>query len=134
MTIFRRGDAHDLAAIAEIQADSPEAASWEPGNYNLLIGENDGRAVGFLVWRAIDAAECELLNLAVAPAFRRRGIARGLVDALRREAPGDIFLEVRESNTAARQLYKSLGFQEVNVRRKYYHFPEESGIVMKFHS
>ena len=44
------------------------------------------------------------------------------------------FLEVRESNRAARIFYKSMGFQEVNVRRDYYASPAESAIVMKFHS
>jgi len=45
-----------------------------------------------------------------------------------------VFLEVRESNQAARIFYKSMGFQEVSTRREYYEFPSEAAIVMKFHS
>ena len=47
---------------------------------------------------------------------------------------GNFYLEVRESNQAARNLYKSMGFQEVNIRPEYYQFPLEAAIVMKFHS
>jgi [ribosomal protein S18]-alanine N-acetyltransferase len=134
MPIFRAGQANDLAAIAAIQAASPEAASWDPRGYELLVAEDEGRVVGFLVWRSIDAGEYELLNLAVVTEHRRKGVGRGLVEALRKLTHGKIFLEVRESNQAALKLYKSLGFQEVGTRPKYYHFPTESGIVMKLHS
>lgn len=136
MTI-RRGDAADLSACAAIQESSPEAAEWDVADYltlDFLVAEVDGRVAGFLVSRAIDAAEWELLNLAVAPEFRRRGVARALLEALRSASRGAIFLEVRESNEAARNLYKSLGFQEVGVRRQYYERSPESAIVMKLHS
>ncbi len=45
-----------------------------------------------------------------------------------------MFLEVRESNIAARNLYKRLGFLEAGRRRDYYPAPPEDAIVMKFHS
>jgi ribosomal-protein-alanine N-acetyltransferase len=45
-----------------------------------------------------------------------------------------VFLEVRESNQAARIFYKSMGFQEVGIRKEYYQAPLEAAIVMKFHS
>ena len=89
---------------------------------------------GFLVARTLAADEQELLNLAVDPLHRRRGIGRSLVKALLSEAPGAVFLEVRESNRRARDLYKSLGFQEVSLRKNYYDHPLEAAIVMKFHS
>jgi ribosomal protein S18 acetylase RimI-like enzyme len=47
---------------------------------------------------------------------------------------GTVFLEVRESNKAARNLYLSLGFQELGRRPEYYETPLEPAIVMKFHS
>jgi len=75
--------------------------------------------------------------MAVRPLFRRHGVARRLLQSLLEEPLNIVFLEVRESNQAARYLYKSMGFQEVSVRRAYYRTPDglpESAIVMKFHS
>jgi [ribosomal protein S18]-alanine N-acetyltransferase len=128
--VIRPARPDDLPAIADIQRSSPEAAPWDPSGYDVLVAELDGRVVAFLVTRALVENECEILNLAVAPAFRRRGIARQLLrDVLR----GTIFLEVRESNTAAREFYKSIGFKELGRRPAYYSDPLESGIVMKFY-
>ena len=91
----------------------------------------DGRVAGFLVVRSLGEGESEILNLAVAPENRRRGVARAmLLPALH----GSVFLEVRESNRSAIAFYKSLGFQEVACRTDYYGNPPESAIVMKFHS
>ena len=89
--------------------------------------------------------ESELLNLVVAPEFRRKGLARALLQEFLTApaTPGQakacptkssLYLEVRESNQAARNLYKSMGFQEVNIRPEYYQAPPEAAIVMKFHS
>ena len=135
MTIFRRGESGDLAAIAAIQAACPEAAQWDVAGYQryqILVAVSGGCIAGFLVARPVDDRECDLLNLAVAPGHRRQGIGRGLVRALLESRQGAVFLEVRESNQAARNLYRSLGFQEVNVRSQYYYLPLESAIVMKF--
>ena len=85
MTIFRGGQAADLDAIAAIQASSPEAAQWDVAEYLrycILVAETDGRIAGFLVARPVDDHECDLLNLAVDPRYRRQGIASGLIRAL----------------------------------------------------
>jgi ribosomal-protein-alanine acetyltransferase len=123
----------DRAAIAEIQRASPDASQWDPEGFDVTVAEVDGRVVGFLVTRAI-ADEVETLNLAVNPANRRSGVARALLQPLLERPSLTLFLEVRESNTAARTLYQALRFQEVSRRRGYYEFPPEDGIVMKFHS
>lgn len=133
MTI-RPARAEDREAIAAIQSVSPEAARWDPAGYDVEVAEVAGRVVGFLVTRALGDAEFEILNLAVAPPQRRAGIARALVRWLCERVRGDVFLEVRESNLAARKLYQSLQFQEVSRRPDYYDYPSETGIVMKFHS
>src|SRR5262249_52492741 len=137
MPIFRPGEASDLAAAAAIQEASPEAAQWNVADYpaqQFLVAEVDGRVVGFLAGRAIDDCESEIFNLAVVPEFRRRGAAGDLLQSSLGAAKPVIFLEVRESNRAARALYKSLGFQEVGVRKQYYERYPESAIVMKLHS
>ena len=89
---------------------------------------------GFVVARTLVPGESEILNLAVAPEFRRQGVARALIEAWLRDFPGTVFLEVRASNKTAQKAYKFLGFQEVIARPGYYDSGSESGIVMKFHS
>ena len=130
--LIRSGRAEDLPAIAAIQSESPEAAQWKPGDYlqyDLRVAIEDGRIVAFLV-----AGESEIFNIAVAPSHRRQGLARELLRAFLNDSTEPVFLEVRASNHAARNLYKSLGFEEISVRNSYYQEPPEPAIVMKFHS
>ena len=143
MPLIRSGGPADLTEIRAIQEASPEASQWEPSDYLLydlrVTVEDDGRLSGFAVSRQTAPDERELLNLAVAPAFRRRGVARRLVESIvvesRQTSVGvSVFLEVRESNLRAREFYKSLDFHEVSKRQNYYDQPLESAIVMKFHS
>jgi ribosomal-protein-alanine N-acetyltransferase len=133
----RRATADDLPAVAAIQAASPESAQWNPRDYldhEFLVAIVGNSVAGFVVFRDIVPGERELLNIAVAPQFRRRGIARSLWDASLRDFHGNIFLEVRESNSAAIALYKSLNFKMISRRQNYYENPAEAAIVMKFHS
>ena len=94
----------------------------------------DGTLAGYLIaWFVLD--EGEIANLAVVPTARRRGIARALLDALVAEARESriarVFLEVRESNAAARALYASLGFVPIARRARYYRKPVEDAIVLR---
>jgi len=137
MPVIRPAEAGDLEAVSAIQSASPEASHWpvaEYFQYQFKVAVSGGAVVGFLVWRPLAEGECEVLNLAVAPEFRRQGVARELLNPLLNLRGTQAFLEVRESNQAARIFYKSMGFQEVNIRRDYYGSPAESAIVMKFHS
>lgn len=81
------------------------------------------------------ADEAEIANVAVAPHARRRGIGAALVDHLLAAAEDAgavaIYLEVRESNAAARSLYGAKGFCDVSRRRAYYRLPDEDAIVMR---
>src|SRR5262245_55593398 len=116
MPVFRRGEPADLPEVAAIQQASPEAAQWNIQDYlryDFLVAVIDGRICGFLAARAVAESESELLNLAVAPGSRQRGIARSLLRELVALRTGAIFLEVRESNRAARNLYESIGFKEI---------------------
>jgi ribosomal-protein-alanine N-acetyltransferase len=100
-------------------------------------GEDAGTPVevaGYVVaWLAAD--EAEIANLAVAPTLRGRGIGGWLLDAVLTEAALGgavaVYLEVRESNAAARQLYASRGFMEVGRRRNYYRRPHEDALVLR---
>ena len=137
MLEIRRGENGDLYQIEAIQAASPEAPHWDAADYlqyDLRVAAEGGAVAGFLAWRTVAEDEHEILNLAVAPEFRRRGVGRQLLRGLLAECRGTVFLEVRESNRAALELYKSSGFQEISRRGEYYEFPSEAAIVMKFHS
>ena len=134
---IRAATGDDLAAIAAIQAASPEASQWDPAgylDYDCLVAVENDHVAGFLVSRQTTPGEREILNVAVALSERRRGIARRLIAAELERARGQWFLEVRESNIAALNLYKACGFQEAGRRNSYYHDPTESGIVMKLNS
>jgi ribosomal-protein-alanine N-acetyltransferase len=133
----RRGETSDLQAVTRIQDASPELAHWDASDYlayHFLVAESDGLVVGFIAARVVVAGEVEILNLAVAPSARRRGVARRLLTEIRSLLPGVLYLEVRESNLGARTFYQVYGFMEVNLRPGYYENPRETAIVMKFHS
>jgi [ribosomal protein S18]-alanine N-acetyltransferase len=136
MTV-RAATADDLAAIAAIQKSSPEASQWEPASYldyGCSVAARAGRVLGFLVVRQVAAGEREILNLAVDPAERRRGVARKLLETELQRAKTQWFLEVRASNSSAIKLYESAGFREAGRRESYYRNPLETGIVMRFDS
>ena len=132
--LIRPATSDDLPAIAAIQRASPEASAWDPLGYTCSVALKDGHVAGFLVTRETAPDECEILNLAVHPSYRRRGIARNLVNHVLQRAPANWFLEVRESNLPAISFYKSLGFRHVGRRENYYNEPSEAAIVMSFFS
>ncbi len=133
--IIRAATAADIPEIAAIQAASPEAAQWDPAdhlNYDCRVAIVSERVAGFLTVRETAPGEREILNLAVAPDQRRRGIARRLLQEELLRAGGEWYLEVRESNAAAIGLYASVGFKIAGRRPGYYHGPSESGIILKW--
>ncbi len=135
MTV-RAATVEDLAAIAAIQAQSPEASQWDPASYlgyECLVATDD-RVLGFLVTRQTAPHEREILNFAVDPSARGRGIASALLQVELRRPKNQWFLEVRESNVRAIKLYESAGFRVAGRRESYYRNPPEPGIVMKFDS
>jgi ribosomal-protein-alanine N-acetyltransferase len=135
----RRGTESDFPAVTGIQQRSAEAAQWPLGDYAcfpLLVALIDATVAGFCCWRPTAPGEAELLNIAVDPAFRRRGVASALLEALLLEAldaqaQGTVFLEVAEPNTAAIALYRRHGWEQVGLRPGYYSQGTINGIVMK---
>lgn len=119
----------DAAAMADMLA--------MPGAFGLLAVETcDGEStpVGFVLVRAA-AGEAEILSLAVVPAARRRRIARELLEAAfaaaRAAGASNMFLEVAESNAAARRLYEQAGFETVGYRPGYYSGGGEDACAMR---
>ncbi len=137
---IRRMEVRDLPGVARIQAASPECSQWEPLEYlahAAIVAQQAGRLAGFAVARQLAPDEIEVLNMAVDPAARRRGVGRALLKVLLALPGRVLYLEVRASNAAARALYASAGFVEAGVRKGYYAAlpgaasPPEDAIVMK---
>jgi [ribosomal protein S18]-alanine N-acetyltransferase len=112
-----------------------EAALKERHARFRVARTSDGALMGYVIaWFILD--EGEIANLAVVPTARRRGVARALLEEIIVEAReaglARLFLEVRESNAAARALYASRGFEPIARRARYYRKPVEDAIVLRF--
>jgi glycosyltransferase involved in cell wall biosynthesis/ribosomal protein S18 acetylase RimI-like enzyme len=127
---LRGSTVEDAERIAGIIASSPEAGQWKPDECTVAVIQEE--VVGLIAHRTVAEGEHEILNLAVAPEWRRKGVARVLVANWLNRVKGDVFLEVRESNVVARRFYEALGFSTEGVRSGYYDNPPEAGIVMRF--
>lgn len=132
---FRRMTAEDVDAVEAIQkASLPNAAAgWAACDFLKLepwVAICGTAVVSFLVSRAVAEEEFELLNMAVAPEYRRRGLGKALLAHVLQLHPGVWYLEVRESNEAAYRLYEGLGFHRSGRRREYYQSPPEDAIEM----
>lgn len=121
-----RGGVGGVAGVGEVGGVSGDA-----------VGADDPSAklAGFVVLSSV-LDEVHLLNIAVAPAWQRRGLAwaalRELIAHYRQTGMQYLYLEVREGNAAARALYRQLGFAEVGERKHYYRSPggRENAILM----
>jgi ribosomal-protein-alanine N-acetyltransferase len=139
--LARREDVEDVASIERGAFSDP----WSVGTFRSLasnplvhfaVAEDaiTGKLFGYVVvWYVID--EAEIANLAVSPDARRQGIGARLLDyaldIARERQCRVVFLEVRESNIAARSLYDSRGFTVAGRRPKYYRKPVEDALVLR---
>lgn len=133
----------DLPHIHAIELASYEHP-WSAGSfsdslsagYSMWVLEADGAIIGYYAMMAA-AGESHLLNLTIAPDWRRHGLGRGLLRhccACACDHKADsMFLEVRTSNAAAIGLYHDSGFVDLAVRRAYYPAREgrEDALIMK---
>lgn len=125
----------DIAAIEAACFSTP----WNPLTLEAEL-ENDcshiftavenGRAVGYVLLYIV-AGEADIVRVAVLPEYRRQGVARALLTRAFEKIEGAVFLDVRESNIPAIELYKSLGFEDTGVRKNYYSNPTENAVLMK---
>jgi [ribosomal protein S18]-alanine N-acetyltransferase len=120
------------------------AAQWSQRQYEVAVGSPERVALvivehlavaGFVVARVLDM-EWEIENIVVAGDLRRRGLgARLLTEIIKlaRQRKADaIFLEVRESNAAARSFYEKNALVQSGRRRYYYHQPDEDALIYGF--
>ena len=137
-----REDAAEAAALEKVCF--PEA--WSEASYRAtlllpyahyfktVVETGEGEKIVGTVGLQVIAGDGEISNVAVLPAFRRRGIAHRLLEEVflagKTLVPGDYTLEVREGNTAARALYESFGFVTEGVRKNFYTNPTEHALIM----
>jgi [ribosomal protein S18]-alanine N-acetyltransferase len=143
--LIRSATTADLPAMMALEKHAVTASHWSAEHYQqifalsdpcrlALVLEEQSIVLGFLVARAL-YPEWEIENLAIAASAQRRGLGtrllREFLDLTRRQGTPAVFLEVRESNLAARGLYEKRGFIESGRRKRYYRNPEEDAILYR---
>jgi [ribosomal protein S18]-alanine N-acetyltransferase len=123
---------------------APTAAHWAEDAYRdvfspgvaariAIVLEDQNRGLSGFVIARVAAGECELENIVVAESMQRRGagtqLLRCLAAAVEEGRARGIFLEVRESNGAARALYERCGFRIAGLRPSYYADPAEDAVL-----
>lgn len=134
----------DIPAILEIENVSfqnPWRASTFSGEIAnrgisypyVIVHRNFERIIGYIIYWKIQE-EVQISNIAIHPDFRKKGIGedvmRSVIKAIQRDGGAYVFLEVRPSNLAARNLYKKLGFKILGTRKDYYQTPLEDALIM----
>jgi ribosomal-protein-alanine N-acetyltransferase len=132
----------DLAAMMGLERRSVAAGHWQRAQYQALfepsapprfalLAEEESTLLAFLIARPL-GVEWELENLVVVASARRRGLGTRLLKALfsvlRQQGGRAVFLEVRESNAAARALYQKCGFVAQGRSQRYYQEPLEDAV------
>lgn len=140
--IARKWKREDIPQIAELEkqcfSDPWSAQAFESGMnspffYGILF--EDGGQVCAYACETVIFEDAEILNVAVAPSFRRRGLGEKLLLALEDVAKSKgaerMLLEVREGNTPARGLYEKQGYLAFGVRKRYYEDGENAVLMQK---
>ena len=142
----------DIKIVPMMQDDVPQVAALEaacfsdPWSAQILSNELQNELSLWLVAKDVDTVlgyvgsqsvldEADMMNLAVAEAARRQGIAgalvRELICRLKEKGIRCLTLEVRASNNPAQKLYASLGFVQTGRRPRYYVKPTEDALILR---
>jgi [ribosomal protein S18]-alanine N-acetyltransferase len=123
----------EIPRVYEIESLSFSAPKSESIFYDdqnkYLVAKNGGEIVGFIGIEEL-SGEKHIINMAVAPSKRRRGIGKKLIENII-NSEDVFFLEVRVSNIAAKNLYEKYGFKCVGIRKKYYNDNGEDAFIMR---
>lgn len=99
-----------------------------------LVAVDSDRVAGYVGSQTV-MDETDMMNIAVHPDYRRKGIAeelvRALVRDLQRHGSRCLTLEVRASNAPARKLYEKMGFSQIGKRPNYYRNPREDALILR---
>ena len=140
ITNMREGHVSQVAALEKLcfgtEAWSEKSVASELTNpLSLwLVAEEAGEVLGYIGSQTV-LDETDMMNVAVHPDFRGRGIATGLilglVEELRKKGSHALMLEVRASNETAIRVYRRLEFAEVGRRKNYYRNPREDALILR---
>lgn len=99
-----------------------------------LVALDEEKVVGYVGSQTV-IDETDMMNIAVHPDYRNRGVATELImeltQQLKKRGSRGLMLEVRESNSAAISLYEKHGFVQVGCRRNYYRNPRENALILR---
>lgn len=140
--IIRKMKPEDVSSIARLEQicfsdpwseNSIKTELHNPLSY-WLVADDNGSIAGYVGSQSVlDSAD--MMNIAVAPEYRRQGIGRMLINSLisylQEQNVIALLLEVRVSNTDAISLYQKLGFEQVGRRPRYYHNPREDALIFR---
>lgn len=141
---IRRITREDAAALAAIEREcfsdpwSEESLKYEAENPSacFVCAEEEKRIAGYIGMHYV-LDEGYIANVAVTAAYRRRGVASGLIREILTEAEklslSFVSLEVRVSNAAAIALYTKFGFESLGLRKGYYEHPKEDAVIMTYY-
>ena len=140
--VIRRMTLEDVDAVYQIERDT-FSTPWSRNDFvhemtnnvcaRYLVAETEGQVIAFAGAHII-LDEGHITNIAVAAPYRGQGVGRKITQALLQYASNlgaaYLTLEVREHNEKAQALYRSLGFERVGIRKKYYEDTGEDGWIM----
>ena len=131
-----------VAAVAELEkkcfsdpwSESSIASELDNPLSFWLVAVENGLVLGYVGSQSV-GEDADVMNLAVSPDARRRGIGLSLMSQLiaqlKRRKVKSLCLEVRASNQSAMALYRKLGFSQVGLRPKYYRHPQEDAVILR---
>lgn len=138
--LFGEDDLHDVLSLANDALDEDydgglflHFARMHPQAFH--VAESGDQIVGFVMGTVQRAYQARILALAVAHEWRRQGIATQLterfLEAFREYGVEEVTLEVRTTNEAAIELYRSLGFEQDGVVENYYNDDEDAYVMAR---
>lgn len=145
--IIKDMDYHEIPYIAEIENRSFSICAWteemfksmfdDPYHENIMLTAYFNNMIAGYIVMQLCVDEAEIMVIAVDEPFRRKGIAKNLLEYAEKminDKAERILLEVRESNISAQTLYTKKGFEKVGLRKNYYHDfsgqPPENAVLM----
>ena len=139
VTVMQESHVPQIAKIEQLCFNDPWSENSIASELNnrlslWLVAVEDEHVIGYVGSQTV-IGETDMMNIAVHPDHRKKGIGTTLIleliDALKTRGSHSLMLEVRSSNSSAISVYKNLGFLEVGRRKNYYRNPKEDALIMR---
>ena len=145
MIAYRKATHLDLPVLVSLDREYFPDTAWPAEQFraeisgptrNFIIAESEGEIIGYAsAYLPAAYGDCDLMTIAVAPEYRRKGIAKYFISELQNWAKdhgaASMMLEVDMKNEAAISLYSSLGFEKLNIRKNYYGYGKDAQIMKR---